>query len=42
VQHSALLAPRFVGIVEFEAAAAIDAQQVRADEVSLTSPIRAL
>jgi hypothetical protein len=28
VQHSALLAPRFVSIVEFEGAAAITAQQV--------------
>ena len=38
MQHSALLAPRFVGIVEFEGAAAIAAQQ--AVTASLTSPIR--
>ena len=33
MQHSALLAPRCVGIAELEGAAAIAAQQVRADEV---------
>ena len=33
MQHSALLAPCCVGIAELEGAAAIAAQQVRADEV---------